>query len=164
MPDGCILPGMKQVNLRPMTEEEFAHFKVQTLDTYANSLAQAHNIPLSLAKDRSEASIMRLLPQGLGSPNQYLFIAEHAGKKIGHLWYGKDDNSAAWIYDIEVLSDYRRQGLGRAILHAFENDAKARGFARLGLHVFAYNQQAHQLYRSFGFLETGIVMKKELDA
>ena len=49
----------------------------------------------------------------------------------------------------------RRQGIGRALLGAFETEAKGRGAALAHLEVAADNAPAMALYRACGWAETG---------
>jgi len=80
------------------------------------------------------------------------------------LWFGPstDDPTMAWIYDITVDEDERGKGWGRAIMHAFEAEARARGFARAGLNVYGDNHVARRLYESLGYVETARQLHKEL--
>jgi len=93
-------------------------------------------------------------------------IAEEvdAGGRVGVLWFGPstDDEAMAWIYDITIDPDKRGQGWGRAVMRAFESEARARGYARAGLNVYADNHVARRLYESMGYLETARQLHKEL--
>jgi len=51
-----------------------------------------------------------------------------------------------------VRSDWTRRGLGRAILESCERSARAEGFTRLALMA---TLPGEQLYRAFGFRQTG---------
>lgn len=50
-----------------------------------------------------------------------------------------------------VRSDWRRRGLGAALLEAILVRAEERGIERVQLEVFASNEGARALYRRFGF-------------
>ena len=54
-----------------------------------------------------------------------------------------------------VARDYRRRGVGRALLEAAVEWARASGASKLELHVFPHNQGAIKLYESFGFEREG---------
>ncbi len=64
----------------------------------------------------------------------------------------------AWLFDIEILPEYRGQGHGRSVMRLAETEAKALGCSRLGLHVFATNKVAHLLYESCGYQVTDLSM------
>ena len=91
-------------------------------------------------------------------------ICDPDGERVGVLWFGPstDDPAMAWIYDITVDEDRRRQGWGRAIMRSFEDEARARGFARAGLNVYGDNHVARRLYESLGYAETARQLHKEL--
>jgi len=66
---------------------------------------------------------------------------------------GRVAGSGEWagLTAIEVATDYRRQGLGRAVTIALAACAAARGAARLYLQVTDDNDSARALYRQLGF-------------
>ena len=55
-----------------------------------------------------------------------------------------------YLEDIFVLSEYRRQGIGRALLGRVAKIAKDRGCARLEWSVLDWNSNAIGFYRSLG--------------
>ena len=57
------------------------------------------------------------------------------------------------IHDFYVGDEYRGRGVGRHILHAIENKARALGCCKLTLEVQENNQTALSLYHRFGFEE-----------
>ena len=59
------------------------------------------------------------------------------------------------ITNIATLPEYRRQGLGRAVVLALANMARERGLCVLYLEVRASNAAAISLYESLGFVMTG---------
>ena len=54
-----------------------------------------------------------------------------------------------------VARGRRRRGVGRALLEAAVEWARASGVSKLELHVFPYNEAAIRLYESFGFEREG---------
>ena len=88
-----------------------------------------------------------------------------AGEVVGTLWFGprhETDPGTCFIWDIEVLAEARGRGYGRAALVALEPIARDLGYSTIGLHVFADNEVARQLYRSSGYTETDVMMRKTL--
>lgn len=55
------------------------------------------------------------------------------------------------IHDFAVLSEYRRQGVGRQLLEAIQRKARNMKCCRLTLEVRSDNIAAQQLYKQFGF-------------
>ncbi len=152
--------------LRPMLPVEFDAYLAWVVDDYAAELERNGKVTGEAATRASRASFDQLLPEGVATPGQVLLVAEnpHDGERVGVLWFGPstDDPAMAWIYDITVNEDRRRQGWGRAIMRSFEDEARARGFARAGLNVYGDNHVARRLYESLGYAETARQLHKEL--
>ena len=81
------------------------------------------------------------------------------------------DEDQGWVTTVGVLNEYRRMGLGKALMHASEVDMK---MGRVCLCVRKSNQPAINMYRSIGYHpvdlwqryyedgEDAIVMEKRL--
>jgi ribosomal protein S18 acetylase RimI-like enzyme len=57
------------------------------------------------------------------------------------------------IHDLSVLPDYRNRGIGRKLLDAVSEQARARGCCSVTLEVRRDNARARHLYRSCGFTD-----------
>jgi ribosomal protein S18 acetylase RimI-like enzyme len=60
------------------------------------------------------------------------------------------------VLGLGVISAYRGQGIGPALLQATLEAAKARGMSRIELTVRVDNERAKRLYESFGFATEGL--------
>jgi ribosomal protein S18 acetylase RimI-like enzyme len=95
-------------------------------------------------------------------------IAEDAtGTPVGTAWIGPDPHradgsDAAWLYDINVYPQARRNGYGTAILAEVEALVVRDGKARLGLNVVGTNEAAIALYRKNGYAVMTMQMSKAL--
>lgn len=58
------------------------------------------------------------------------------------------------IHDFMVLEDFRKQGIGRALLGKIETIARDMGCCKITLEVQENNTTARKLYRSSGFKDT----------
>ena len=158
---------MARVRLRPMTGGEFSAYLSWVVDDYAEELARNGRATREEAPAQSKASFDALLPDGLDTPGQVVLVAEDPedGRRVGHLWFGpsSDDAQRAWVYDITVEEPERRRGYGRAMMEAFEDEARARGFVLVGLNVFGDNVGARTLYESLGYREIARQMAKDLE-
>jgi RimJ/RimL family protein N-acetyltransferase len=92
-------------------------------------------------------------------PHAAVLVAERAdGALIGRLSLARDTHPASGhIADLGLMvaKDARRQGVGKALLEAAVEWAKASGVRKLELHVFPWNEPAIQLYERFGFEREG---------
>jgi ribosomal protein S18 acetylase RimI-like enzyme len=66
------------------------------------------------------------------------------------------------VLGVGVLSSYRGQGIGRALLETTLNAAKGRGLTRIELLVRTDNEPAIKLYEKFGFVVEGVLHKHML--
>lgn len=86
---------------------------------------------------------------------------------VACLWLGnavdqlKGDRHAH-IFLLYVLPEYRRQGIGSALMRYAEDWAKARGDHQIGLQVFQFNQPALNLYQQLGYETQSLWMVKAL--
>ena len=92
-------------------------------------------------------------------PNAAVFVAERDdGAIVGRLSLARDTHPAsAHVADLGLMvaADARRQGVGRALLEAAVEWARASGVRKLELHVFPWNEPAIKLYERFGFEREG---------
>jgi RimJ/RimL family protein N-acetyltransferase len=82
------------------------------------------------------------------------FVAEAAGEIVGDLYVIESGFGFGEIA-MMVAADWRRRGVGTALLEAAIDWARARGLHKLTLSVFPHNEAAIALYRKCGFVEEG---------
>jgi ribosomal-protein-alanine N-acetyltransferase len=82
-------------------------------------------------------------------------VAETDNKLIGYVlfWLLADEVD---IHNLAVHAPFRRCGIGHALLQKVVGQAKDRGSIRVTLEVRQSNTGAQRLYKSMGFLTTGI--------
>ncbi len=73
---------------------------------------------------------------------QYVDRPESAYRRAGHFCH---------IEEFGVDEAYRRRGVGTALLAFCKSEAKRRGFERLELDVWSFNETAQKFYESAGF-------------
>jgi ribosomal protein S18 acetylase RimI-like enzyme len=154
-----------QLTLRPLREDEFPAWYATARDEYGESMATQADVPPDAARTRAETQMAEILPQGLATPGHSIFIVERDGERVGRLWLAEremDGRRALYIYDIEIDAAHRGQGLGRAAMLLAEDEARARGIARLELNVWGANAPARHLYQSLGYTERAVSMGKDL--
>src|SRR5262249_12606613 len=120
-----------------------------------------------LALDTAREEFNRLLPDGRSTSNHHLMqiVAPNSAEVVGWLWWAVTERSGireAFIFDIKVFEQFRRQGYGMMQLQEMEELVRKTGLPRIGLHVFAYNQPAQALFAALGFTVTSLNMHKVL--
>lgn len=151
------------VRLVPMSPGDFDSFLERLLTGYADENVRSGRWTKqeSLAKAREETG--KLLPAGRETPNHYFFtiVAGPADEKVGAVWLAIEPRGG-FIYDLVVFEPYRRRGYAEAAMRLTEQVAREKGAARIGLHVFADNRAARNLYGKLGYSETDVIMYKPL--
>src|SRR5512138_3275462 len=154
------------MRLAPMTQTEYDHWIEQSIKDYAEDKIKAGTWQPADALERSAEDFRKLLPDGLGSKDQYLFMLEDeaAGKKVGMIWvavvnWGKPK---AFIYDFVVDEDQRGKGYGKQAMLALEDVVRGLGLDEIGLHVFGFNTIARDLYLKVGYEITDLHMVKKI--
>jgi GNAT superfamily N-acetyltransferase len=91
-----------------------------------------------------------------GSP-QYIeaIIAEYAGQAVGFAMFFSNYSTfltkpGIYLEDLFVLPEYRRRGVGKALLSKLAQIAVERNCGRLEWSVLDWNESAQAFYRSMG--------------
>jgi ribosomal protein S18 acetylase RimI-like enzyme len=100
-----------------------------------------------------------------------IFVAEESGGIAGFvsIWtrYPLGDmldarQTVAYVSDIVVREQFRRRGLGSALLRRAEEHARSLGATVMKVEVMRDNQGARALYADFGFTENEIALLKDI--
>ena len=150
-----------------MRPDEFQGFLAESLVSYARGIAEQGGATEDFARRKSEEDHARILPQGLDTPNHWLFVVESpSGERVGVLWLAELEQGGhrnCFIYDVEIDEPHRGFGYGRDAMLLAEEEARKHGLKRMALNVFGGTEVARNLYRSLGYAETSVQMAKELD-
>ena len=87
-------------------------------------------------------------------PEDFTFVVEMGGVPAGFV-LARVAAGEAEILTLAISSDYRRRGLGRALMRAAAARAAEGGASALFLEVDAENIPARRLYEALGFAEVG---------
>jgi len=150
-----------------MLESDFAVWKERMIVEYAADKAKAGNDTEEGGVERSRKEFDSLLPGGMKTNGHHILtvVDESTGQKVGRIWYADPAGRRSdmlWIYDIEIDAAERGKGYGTAALKLAEQKARELGKKRMGLHVFAHNPRARELYERMGYKATNISMSKDL--
>ena len=91
----------------------------------------------------------------LENDNAFVIVAEYEGECAGYadIWTVLDE---ADLNSIAVRVDFRRKGIGDAIMLAMTEILSANGVATINLEVRVSNMPAIKLYKKYGFNECGV--------
>ncbi|GAB5562690.1 MAG: GNAT family N-acetyltransferase [Synoicihabitans sp.] len=153
----CIVP----------SSDQFEAWRVHQIRAYAREKVANGSWSELEAPARAEADNQALLPAGFETVGHHIRRIENSdtNELVAWIWVGLATSGPpdlAWLYDIEIVPEHRGQGHGKAVMHLAEQEARNLGCTRLGLHVFAANQVARQLYASSGYEVTDLCMEKVL--
>ncbi|WP_328473492.1 GNAT family N-acetyltransferase [Actinoplanes sp. NBC_00393] len=151
---------MADVRLEPMTQDQYKPWRADAEAHYTRSLTTSGQSAPEAAREAAD-TYARLLPQEFATPDNHFWYAYDGDRRAGFLWI-KVTGVTAFVYNVAVEPDLRRQGYGRAIMLAAERWCRVHGLTRIGLHVFAHNTGARALYEQLGFTEIGRNMGKDL--
>jgi ribosomal protein S18 acetylase RimI-like enzyme len=149
-----------------MGQDELTRFIASSRESYVMARVEAGERP-EVAERVSERQHRDLFPGGRPGERHELFVVEADGHQVGMVWVGPhpnrpEDERTAWLYDIEIVSDQRGRGYGRAALAMIEDHLAAAGVTEFGLNVFANNTTARRLYSSAGWRELSVTMSRQL--
>ena len=122
-------------------------------------------IDLDVAQAKADRDLPMLLPDGLATPDHFMYAIEDDGRFAGYLWLCDRDGElghSLFVYAVEVNEESRGRGLGRAAMQFAEDEARRRGIAKVALNVFGGNAVARGLYLSLGYQETAVHMEKRV--
>ena len=154
------------VALRPMTPAELAAYRGRMIADYAAALVRDAGHDAQEALDKAEADTQAHWPGDEPPAGEVLAMVEADGEAVGHVWFAessRNDRRTIFVNDVEIDEAYRGRGLGRAAMGLVEDAARARGIDRVELNVFGGNTAARSLYRSLGYDEVAVGMRKRLD-
>lgn len=119
---------------------------------------QAHHIPAVAQIERQCFSVpwtAEGLAEELDNPQAHFLVAADDGTVAGYIGV-QEICGEGYVTNVAVLPQYRCAGIGRALLRAALDGARARNCAFLSLEVRVSNTPAIRLYTSLGFTAQGI--------
>lgn len=104
----------------------------------------------------------------LADENEILLCAEEDGNTVGFCQLTLSEMSGsvrlknAHVAFIAVDAEYRRRGIGRAMMQEAERAAAALGAKQLNLQVWEFNSSARRMYEQLGMRPQRTIMIKEI--
>jgi GNAT superfamily N-acetyltransferase len=149
------------VTFRPLREDEFEAWSEEHARAYAEGMVDFAVMSREDAEAKAGRDFAAVLPHGLATEGIRIWVVEDEGRPVGTVFLGSRDGGA-WLYDITIAESERGRGYGRAAMLALEDEVRRLGFQALSLNVWGGNEVARSLYRSLGFAEVAVAMKKSL--
>ena len=156
------------VRLRPLHDDELSEFIERGREAYAHDMVDQAGLTPEQAQTKADNDWTRLLPNGRVPAGHHLFAVEdqETGERVGDLWIAERssdfEGTAAFVYSVEIYDPFRGRGWGREAMLLAEDQARSLGHSRIALNVFGGNDVARSLYRSLGYAETAVFMRKTL--
>ena len=151
--------------LLPMTQPEYDLYLTHLIPDYAADNVRAGYWDESEALEKSRQQIESLLPKGLQTQDHYIFTLVDGEQTVGMIWLKAQLDRAVksgFIFDVMVDEKFRGKGYGKQLMLLIEEKVRELDLKSIGLHVFAYNQVARNLYESLGYEVSSLNMIKKL--
>ena len=156
------------IQLMPMTEGEFQSYYKHLIANYAKENVRSGRWTAEEANEQATKEIQALLTDGVATQDQFLYILKDSNTQaaVGIIWYAMQSlagHKSAFIYDINIYPNFRRQGYATKALQALEDQVRSTGVREIRLHVFGHNEGAQELYKKIGYVTTNVMMAKTLE-
>jgi ribosomal protein S18 acetylase RimI-like enzyme len=154
--------------LKFMSEDTYSKYMEDAIPSYAHENIKSGRWPEERAIERSREDHKKLLPDGIQTKNNHFFEIRSVDNdhSVGYLWIAIEDNfgsRSAFIYDIAISKEHRRQGYAKRALKDLEKFVKDQNINSLSLHVFRQNSAAQSLYTALGYKVVSTNMVKVID-
>ncbi|MFY9716610.1 MAG: GNAT family N-acetyltransferase [Thermoplasmata archaeon] len=155
------------IRLAPMSDADFQASRDRAIPRHAAEEVRRGFWTEEEAIQASRTDFAQLLPQGSQTPHHHFctIIDEGSGSRVGETWYvaeAKGGKMQFWIDWIWIEPQLRQRGYATQTFHHLEQEARAVGADRIGLHVLADNDGAIALYSKLGYRTTNLRMSKLL--
>jgi ribosomal protein S18 acetylase RimI-like enzyme len=144
-----------------LREEEYGAWDAAHRAEYRRGLVEHLGMAPERAAAKVERDVDHVLPAGLATPDTWIWAVEDDGRVVGTVFVGVREGGA-WLYDITIAEGERGKGYGRAAMTALEDEVRALGHDTIGLNVWGENEVARGLYRSLGWAEESVHMRRKL--
>lgn len=102
------------------------------------------------------------LQRKLASQPEGVFVVEQDNRIVGAVMSGYDGHRG-WVYSLGVQPEFRRQGIGRALMQAVEDHMRTLNCEKINLQVRGGNETVTTFYHKLGYeTEERISMGKHL--
>ena len=149
------------IALRALREDEFDAWDAAHRAEYEHGLVEFAGMARDDARVKVDRDNRSILAAGLATPDVWIWAVEEDGRRVGTVFLGQRGGDL-WLYDITIDAGERGKGYGRSAMLALEEEVKALGHESVTLNVWGGNAVARGLYRSLGYVEESVHMRKRL--
>ena len=147
---------MALVSLAPPSSTQFDEFVEAQIADYAWWLVNHGGFDSASAAQAHARSEIEGEMRAAAAVGDLFWVASAPnGRTVGWLWVRRTEPGlpvrAAFLAQIQVVSELRRQGFGREMLAALEVELARLGFREVRLNVWDSNVAARHLYAAAGF-------------
>jgi ribosomal protein S18 acetylase RimI-like enzyme len=152
--------------LSQMNAIEFLAYIAESIPDYAREKVKSGQWLEATSLGQAQAGFNELLPQGIATPDHHFYNLKDTVTQtsVGSLWFAVQERASekiAYVYDVFIISKYRRTGYATRAFEALEAEVKRLGLSGIALHVFGHNAAGQALYAKLGFQPTNINMFKK---
>lgn len=137
-----------------MSAAEFEAYLDAMLPEYARDGARAMGWEVAKAREKAQAQLAGILPDGVATKGHHMAHIEADGERVGVLWFHEQLDEApprVFLYDIRIAAAQRGRGLGTKVMRMLDDEARRLGAEEVILSVFEHNTGAIRLYERLGF-------------
>lgn len=87
----------------------------------------------------------------IADPDSETWVAEEGSEIVGFLIAGREGRKSSHVITVDVIEEWRRRGIGAALMNAAEEWARRRGAESIYLETAEDNFAAQQFYQARGY-------------
>lgn len=87
----------------------------------------------------------------IADPDSQTWVAEESSEIVGFLIAGREGQKSSHIITVDVVEEWRRRGVGAALMNAAEEWARQQGAESIYLETAEDNFAAQQFYQARGY-------------
>ena len=150
------------IALRRLREDEYAAWDAAHRAEYGRGLVEH----AGLSREQAEAKVARdvafVLADGLATAGTWIWAVEEDGRARRQRLPRRPRRRRLALRHHDRRRRSAGKGYGRAAMTALEDEVRALGYDTIGLNVWGGNEVARGLYRSLGWAEESVHMRKSL--
>ncbi|WP_342360133.1 GNAT family N-acetyltransferase [Terrarubrum flagellatum] len=129
--------------------------------------------PADFKASPERAEVKTFFAARLADPKSTIALAEVDRRPAGYIWFDsvmrlesafKPERRCFYIHQISVDPEFRRRGVGAALMRCVVDEATSLGIPDIELDTWAANQEAHRFFEAQGFATLKLVYKRRAES